>query len=757
MGRVMADSDDLHREALDDFHAAEEAESHNRSTGEEDIRFAREGVQWPEDIANQRSAEGRPTLTINKMPAFIRQVVNDARQNKPAIKVHPADSNADPETAEVLNGLIRNIEYTSNADVAYDTATECAVGNGFGYIRVGVDYAYDDSFDQDITINRVANPFSIYGDPNSTAADSSDWNRAFVVDRMSKDKFKAEWGKEAADNISNWTNTKAWHGASWAEGDDVMIAEWWKREEIERKIVLLSNGQTRSADDLEKDEALKVLVQAGVLQVKAERLAKSCKVTQRFMSGADILEEREWPGRFIPIIPVYGDEFDILGKRYFRSLIHNAIDAQRMFNYWRTTSTELVALAPRVPYIGPVGAFATDPNWATANSKSHPYLEYDIVGNAGPQRQPMDTGAAAGALQEALNASDDMKAIIGLYDASLGARSNETSGRAIMARQREGDVSTFHFQDNMARAIRHTGRIIVDLIPHFYNAARVVRVLGEDGKPENVQVNQQFPKKDPKTGQPIQRPAMGPNGQPMVQPNGQPMMQAVMAMHDLTTGKYDVTVTTGPSFTTRREEAAYSMTEALRAYPEGAPVIVPELAKNLDWPGADDIAEKLEAQASGKVPDQVKKIIEEGKKKIEGLTQENQQLKNDKGAEMVKAQAGAQQAREEIASKEQIAREQIASDERIAREKLMSEQRLAVLKDGGVETQDENGETVVKSKADLGTEATMQAIAGIGQLIAQQGQAMSQGLQLLAATLSAPTELVRGPDGKAIGTRRVTH
>jgi len=631
----MADSNDLHAQALDEFHLAEEAESDNRKTGEDDIRFAREGVQWPDDIRKQREADGRPCLTINKLPAFIRQVVNDARQNKPSIKVHPADSKADIETAKILDGLIRNIEYTSNADVAYDTATECAVSNGFGYIRIGADYAFDDSFDQDITIHRVLNPFSVYGDPNSVAADSSDWNTAFVVDRMSKDAFRAQYGKEAADSISNWDNTDAWKGVTWAEGDDVMVAEWWKREEVERPILLLSNGSVIDRKTFEERDDLKVLVQAGALQVKSERTAKSHKVTQRFMSGADILDEREWPGRYIPIVPVYGDEFDVQGKRFFRSLIHNAVDAQRMFNYWRTTSTELVALAPRVPFIGPVGAFATDPNWATANTRSHPFLEYDVTGPAIPQRQPVDSGPAAGALQEALNASDDMKAIIGLYDASLGARSNETSGRAIMARQREGDVSTFHFQDNMARAIRHTGRIIVDLIPHFYSAARVVRVLGEDGKPENVQINQQFQRKNPQTGQPMMQPVMGPNGQPVQQPNGQPMMQAVMAMHDLRVGKYDVTVDTGPSFTTRREEAAFSMTEALRAYPQGAPVIVPELAKNLDWPGADELAKKLEASAGGQIPPAVKKQIEDGKKLIqqqgETITQLKAQLAQLKG------------------------------------------------------------------------------------------------------------------------------
>lgn len=638
---------DMLAEAKDAFDRAQDAEKHNRVTAVEDMRFAREGKQWPDDVVQERQQDRRPCLTINKMPAFIRQVVNDARQNKPAIKVHPADSKADPETAEVINGLIRNIEYTSNADVAYDTATECAVTAGFGYIRVGLDYAYDDAFDMDITINRVSNPLSVYGDPNSTAADSSDWDVAFITDRLSKAQYEREYkGKDKVDwDSDDWVSLRS---TDWYEDESVMVAEWWTREKVDRPIVLFSDGSIRDRAEVENDEELMVLLENGILQVKAERITKSCKVTQRIMSGAEILKTNEWLGQYIPIIPVYGDEFDIEGKRYFRSLIHNAKDAQRMVNYWRTTSTELVALAPRVPFIGREGAFATDANkWNTVNTRSHAYLQYD--GPDMPQRLPLDSGPAAGALQEALNASDDMKAIIGLYDASLGARSNETSGVAIHARQREGDVSTFHFIDNMARAIRHTGRVIIDLIPHVYNKERVIRVLGEDGSQAAKTINAPAPMTD-KKGQPV-RDELG---------------QAVMAMHDLSAGKYDLTVTTGPSFTTRREEAAASMTEAVRAFPQSAQVILPHLAKNLDWPGADDIAEELEAMKSGQLPPEVQKMVEEGKQKIAQLTEENQSLKMDQQVDQQKLVNEQNVANAKIQSAETIKMMEIASDERIA-------------------------------------------------------------------------------------------
>jgi hypothetical protein len=627
------DSDDILRRGKEAFSRCDDAEEENRARALEDIKFARLGEQWPEAIEKQRKLEHRPCLTINKMPAFIRQVVNDARQNKPQIKVHPVDSDGDPKTAKVIDGLIRNIEYTSNADVAYDTAIEASVSGGFGYWRIGMDYAFDDTFDMDLTIERVANQFSVYGDPDSMAADSSDWNVAFIIDRISraeyKRKYKGKKNKDGGDCDVDF-DSNAWTQAEkWLDDDNVILAEWWQREEIERVIYKLSDGQTVEEITPEAE----AMIAQGTLQIVTQRKAKSHKVTQTIMSGADVLEVNDWPGKYIPIVPVYGDEVVVEGKRYFISLIHNALDAQRMYNFWRTSATELVALAPRVPWIGRKGTFDSDADrWATANSKSHSYLEYD---GEPPQRIPLDSGPAAGSLQEALNASDDMKAIIGLYDASLGARSNETSGVAINARQREGDVATFHFIDNLTRAIRHTGRILIDLIPKVYTDERVIRVVGEDGKQETQPVNQ-----------PVEE--MDEDGQPMVDEMG----QAIMGMRDLTAGKYDLTVTSGPSFTTRREEAAMQITEVIRAFPQGASVLAPLLAKNSDWPGADEIERELKKLTEGNISPEIQKQIEQGKQELERLTAENQQLKMDQSAEQAKLQMQSQAKMAEIAAKE---------------------------------------------------------------------------------------------------------
>ncbi|HUO23642.1 MAG TPA: portal protein [Caulobacteraceae bacterium] len=374
--------DDLLKEAKEAFELCVAHEAEARAEALDDIRFARLGEQWPLEVRKQRDLDARPCLTINRLPAFIRQVVNDARQNRPAIKVHPADDAAGPAVAEIYNGLIRNIEYCSDADVAYDTALDAAVTSGLGYLRINTRYATDDGFEQDIVIQRVANPFSIYADPYSTAADSADWNIAFVVDLMPKGRFARQYkGAGAID----WDGLGYGGLASpWIDDERVMAAEYWVRHEVRRQILALSNGETVDADEYARNKAL--FDAGGVSVIGRPREALSYAVKQHLLTGAEVIDTVDWAGKFIPIVPVYGDEVFVEGRRHLRSLVRDAKDPQRMFNYWRTTSTELVALAPRAPFIGPKGAFKSDADkWATANTDSHAYIEFD--GPAAPERQ----------------------------------------------------------------------------------------------------------------------------------------------------------------------------------------------------------------------------------------------------------------------------------------------------------------------------------------------------------------------------------
>lgn len=567
----MATDKDILKDAQELFAICDEEESENRERWLDDLRFGRLGDQWPEEVKRQRDLDRRPCLTINTNPAFIRQVVNDARQNKPSIKVLPFDDFADVETAKILSGQVRHIEYNSRADIAYDTAIDNSASMGIGYIRVDLDYTCNDSFDMDIKINSVTNPFTVYADPYSTSADGSDWNVAFVSELKTEKMFKKLYpNAEMVDFQGQDLNKET---QLWKQQDMVRVAEYWARDKVKKNIMLLSDGKVVTEDMLEKNsEALFI----GGTTIERTREAEFYEVKQYLITGAEVLEKNEWPGMYIPIIPVYGEEVNENGKRHIFSLIHHAKDAQRNKNYWRTAATELVALAPKAPWVGPKGAFRSDPNWSTANTANHPYLEFD--GQIAPRREPF-AGVPPGALQEALNATDDVKAILGLYDASLGAKSNETSGRAIMARQREGDNSTFHFIDNLTRSIRQVGAVVLDLIPHVYNSARMIRILGEDDTPSAVPINQQV----------------------MVDNNGirkatpEEIEQKLSRVFDFTVGKYDVAVKAGASYTTRREEAATQMMELMRTMPETASVISDLLAKNLDWPGADEIAERLKS------------------------------------------------------------------------------------------------------------------------------------------------------------------
>lgn len=734
------EADDLLEEAREAFELARDTEEDNRRDALADFRFARLGEQWDPKLIKRRELDARPCLTINRLPSFIRQVVNDARQNKPSIKVHPVDSSGDIETAKIYDGLIRHIEAQSNADVAYDTAAEHAVTGGFGYFRMNIDYARDDVFDKDILIERVANPFTVYGDPHSAAADSSDWDVAFITDTIPTDAFELKYPKaEAVD----WEADFRELGAPWFEDERVLICEWWKREEIAKPILMLSDG---TVIDRERFEAEAEMFAAAGVQVVRERVIRSYKVTQRLMTGAEILETHEWAGRYIPIVPVYGDEVNVEGKRHLRSLIRDAKDAQRMFNYWRTAASELVALAPKAPFVGPEEAFKGEDadKWANANTASYPYIGYR--GAVAPQRQPF-AGVPAGAIQEALNASDDMKAIIGMYDASLGARSNETSGKAIMARQREGDVATFHFLDNLTRAIRHGGKILLDLIPLVYGSERIVRVLGVDGTVETARLGQKA------------------------------TLQDGTRVYDLAAGKYDLAVSAGPSFTTRREEAATQMTEMIRSFPQAAPLLGDLLAKNLDWPGADEIAERLQSllppqlrkQAKPGDPKATEMLVGELQGQLSQAQQQMQAMQPDVlkvQADMKKAEADHALRKYEIDSDAAIAREKLAAEQQMNREKLAAEFaakregeqiRGAVAQQGQVrqEMHDMRMARMVRPKGADGEEGEgatdggldpfaemAQGLGAVGQGMTAMGGSIGAGLTALSQQVAMATELI---------------
>lgn len=568
---------------------AEQASKEDCDLAEEDFEF-HAGVQWPENIRNQRSAANRPCLTTNRLKAFVAQVVGDARQNAPAIHVAPVDDGADKDTAEVYEGLIRHIEQRSSAKQAYLGAFEHACVGGFGHWRIVTDYADEDSFSQEICVKRIPSPFAVKWDPNAKEYTRSDAMWCFVAEWMTKEAFEDKWPKETpSDWEQEYRNTQGWMNV-----DRVRVCEYFVKEPYKKTIAMLQDGKVIDITD--------ILDLAPMIPYVDTRETTGHKVMRYVLTGHAVLEKQEMPTRHIPIVSVFGPE-EVIGDRIrHASLIRHAKDPQRMYNFWRTAITEKIALAPKSPFlVTPTQVKGHEQLWASANLDNKPYLMYnpDPQAPGAPQRQlPAMVNQAE--MAEAQQAVDDIKATMGMFDASLGAQGNETSGRAIIARQREGDNATFAWIDNLARAIEHTGRILVDMIPRIYDTNRVIRILGIDDTQDMVEINQ-------------------------VLPSGQ-------LVNDLTVGKYDVSISVGPSYSTKRIEAADSMMQFVQAVPAAGQVAGDLIAKNMDWPGADQLAERL------------KKLLPPGMADdAEDLSPEEQAQRQQQQAEAMAKQAEAEE------------------------------------------------------------------------------------------------------------------
>lgn len=579
----------LLKEARERLQLCIDAEKDNRVDALDDLRFGA-GKQWPEDMKRNRDIEGRPCLTINKLPAFLHQVTNDQRQNRPSIKIHPVDDNADEDTADVIQGLIRHIEYNSNADVAYDTAVNSAAAIGFGYFRLVTEYCSEDSFDQDIKFKRIRNPFTVYIDPSSTEPDGSDMNYGFVTEEEPKEEVQRQY----PDADLGGSNTSLLAGTNdvtpvWLNGDRIRVAEYMRIERKPERLYRMPNGSTAWESDIRQTAAAAGVADdalASQLGSLKSRLSEKREVWWYKITGTAVLERKKIDCHWIPLFPVYGDEVDIDGKVVRSGLIRNAKDPQRMYNFWMTSATEEVSLRPKTPYIGAEGQFeGYEDEWNQANNRSFSYLTYKPTTVDGamappPARQPM-ADVPVGALQMAMHASDNIKATTGIFDASLGAQGNETSGRAITARQREGDVANFHYSDNLVRTLRHAARCILSWIPFVYDTERVVRVMGEDDQVSSETINQPNPnpQQDPKTG----------------------AIQHVL--NDVTVGIYDVTVTAGPSYTTLRQESVEAAMQLVQAYPPLMQIAGDKVVAMMDWHGAEEIAERIKKTIPPQIAD----------------------------------------------------------------------------------------------------------------------------------------------------------
>jgi len=577
------------------FDICMESTAQNRQEMLDDIRFARLADQWPEAAKYDRARPGkeRPMLVVNRLLQFRDRVVNEIRQNTPSIRIRPVNDGADEETSEVLMGIIRHIQDNSNASIAYDTAVEWQVDTGLGYFRVRNDWADDRSFDQEIFIDRIVDPMKVYFDPHSKQPDGSDAEYCIIAEEIPKDEFKRLYPNVPE---TNWESAGNGDMQGWYTKDSIRIAEYYYIEHSQEEIFDEESGRSRLAD---------------------VKRCMWCKVT-----GQTILEEAEIPTKYIPIIPVLGHEVWVQGRRYLSGLVRNAKDAQRLYNYYLSANAENVALAPKAPFVGVAGQFETDPRWGRANQESLAYLEYDpvsIAGTPAPPPQRSQPPQASSAIMQAVQlAENDIMQSMGIYQPSLGGESNETSGRALMLRQKQSEAGNFHYQDNLNRSIRQAGRIVLDMIPKIYDRARVIRILGEDGVPKQVNI-------DPNMGM-----ASAYTDNPEID-----------SIYNPAVGTYDVVCDSGPSYATKRDEAANMMLALTQANPSLFNMIGDLMLKNMDWPGAEEISKRLQAMlppqlqptADGTKVDpqviQAQQMMEQMANQMEEMSQELQFSRNE--------------------------------------------------------------------------------------------------------------------------------
>lgn len=646
-------------DARERFKLAQDAYSEINRDAVTDLKFSF-GDQWPTDLKQERDLDKRPCLVINRIPQFIRQITNDQRQNKPSIKVSPVDDEADVKTAEIYQGIIRHIEYSSNAKSAYNTAFDWAVRTGLGWFRIVPEYCDPYSFNQEIKIKRISNRFTTYLDPAFTEFDGSDSEWGNISEILTKNAFKELYPKSELSLMPEWEMIGGQYPYWITDSDHCRVVEDFCRDYKNIKIVQFSNGHVLS--DVKEDEVRTFLerfnsvLQPGQLPLEVIRERDSSVPFVKWIkhNGIEILEQTELPGKYIPIIPVVGEEINIEGRRNFQGIVRTAMDSQRMYNYWASSETETIALAPRAPFIGYEGQFeGHEKQWETANRKNHAFLQVKAVpfGANGavlplPQRNVFEAPVQA-ITNARMLASEDLKATTGIYDAALGAQANEKSGVAIQRRAMQAQMSNFHFVDNLSQSIAHGGRIITDWIPHYYDAPQAIRILGEEGNEEVIRINEEFERK------------------------------GEVVNYDLSKGKYDVTVSTGPSYETKRQEAAEMMMDLTKALPAQAAMFADLLVKNLDLPGNQEIAERIKktlppgiADGDDKtpVPPQVQAQVQQMNQVIEVLTQK-----------LNESQDKIENKTLELESKERIALAQIQAQLQIKMAELGSKESIVLL------------------------------------------------------------------------------
>lgn len=676
--------DPLYKDLLDEatgrWKFASEMWEDQRERMLDDLRFCDPETQWPEAVRRQREDDGRPCLTIDRINPFVRQVVNQYRQSRPMPQVNPVGSGSDQDTAEIMQGMVRHIMDRSNGDSAIDTAFEAMVRCGMGWVRILTEYSTPTSFDQEIKIERIANPFQVYPDPTFVQPDGSDMNYVFIACDYSREDFLAEYPESKMSNYS----LSDWEGLGndmpeWvlSKGHGCRVMEYFKRVDKRTTVCLLEDGTIAEKKDLPEGTP-----------VIEERETYLPTIVWYKLTATEILDQREWPGRMIPVVPFLGEELRFNGKCYYTGLVHSAKDAQMAYNYWKSAQTEAIALAPTAPWIVADGSIPQGWTnaWANANKKNYAYLAYKhmtVDGQPVPPPQRNFGEPPIQAINQALVGSlDDLKGTTGMYDANLGNRESSQSGVAIKQLQSQGQISNYHFADNAARSIKQLGRIIIDLIPKIYDSQRVVRIIRPDDMADQVTING---------------------------PSGKIGSKGVEAVYRPGVGEYEVTVSVGPSYQTRRQENNALMTELMRG-PLGQVIstAAPDLAVGMmDFPIIKELAKRLKRTIPPQFQDhedQQGPDPQQMQQQMQAMAQQHEQLTQALNA--AQQELESRQGEKQMQIEADLRRTQLQEESRIEIERM----RLEVEREGLMIKLAELEQKMSMEQAKLDAQRQMKAI-----------------------------------------------
>lgn len=760
-------SESVVEEAKERYRKGREFYSKFRSNAIEDTKFylgdSENGWQWPQNISLQRGTiEQRPCLTINVTAQHVNNIVNTIRESRPTGKVLPVDDGADKKTAEILEGVIRNIQSVSNADDIHDQAAELAISGGDGYWRIVTDYESPDSFNQIIKIMPIQDSGSVLCDPFTKEVDKSDKDWAFVEEIISEDECKRRWPDI---DVESWNENQE---SGWVTKEGIRVCDYYEAIYTPDTLYQLPDGSSELKSNLPAEIVAQLEGLVKEKKLKSRPTQKRSIRIHKLVGGAEEpVETAEWVGSIIPVIEVVGKEVFVNGEMVRKGLVRDLKDAARMVNYSYSAAIETVALQNKVPYIAPFEAIeGLEAIWDKANIENRSYLPYNHVDDQGkeiprPERQQPAVMPAA-QIQMLQLSVEQMRAASGQQNANFGIKSEAASGIGIQRLKQQGEIATFHFLDQLNRALKYEIRVLLELIcsGKIIDTQRVMRIIGLDGAQSHAMIDVNAPQAHQDISQ-----------------------GDVAAIFNPTIGTYDVSIETGPSFSTKRQEGAAMFSDILARNPALTQTIGDLAFRAMDFPYADKIADRMQKmlppqlqdeQKEGAVPPQVQAAIAQATQHIQQqdqvIQQMSQELQTKQGEEQRQAMAEQKammdaqnnalklQIDQYNAETNRIKAMQDAQPQdtgleaaklQLEREKMDLERQKAQLE---AETAILIKQMEMQSKEVEGVEETPQDVA----IDSSGNQALAvalQGFQVALEKMGSPRTVVRDKSGKIVGVQ----